>query len=208
MDHNPNAIEIFNNNASLYEQKYMDVSMYSNSLNTFCSALPTTSEILELACGPGNVTKYILEKKPTAKILATDLAPKMLALAKTNCPNATTQLLDLRSIAQLNKRFNAIVCAFGFPYLTKDEAIHFISDAASLLLSDGMIYLSTMEDEYSLSGIQTSNKGEEIYMYFHEASYLKGALESKGFHLVLEERIRTTDLKGKEVVDLILIAKI
>lgn len=208
MDHNPNAIEIFNSNASLYEQKYMDVSMYSNSLNIFCSALPATSEILELACGPGNVTKYILEKEPTAEILATDLSPNMLALAKRNCPNATTQLLDLRNIAQLNKQFNAVVCAFGFPYLTKNEVTRFIKDAASLLLPNGMIYFSTMEDEYSLSGIQTSSKGEEIYMYFHEANYLKEALVSNGFDLVLEERIRTINHKGKEVIDLIMIAKI
>ncbi|MEO8210204.1 MAG: class I SAM-dependent methyltransferase [bacterium] len=36
--------------------------------------------ILELACGTGRLTKYLIQSQPEAKIVATDLNPGMLQL--------------------------------------------------------------------------------------------------------------------------------
>jgi len=40
------------------------------------------AKVLELACGPGNITKCLLSKRPDLEILATDIAPNILELAK------------------------------------------------------------------------------------------------------------------------------
>jgi trans-aconitate methyltransferase len=56
------------------------------------------ADILELACGPGNITQYIISKRSDFKILGTDLAPNMIELAKINNPSAQFQLLDSRDI--------------------------------------------------------------------------------------------------------------
>lgn len=185
MDHNPIAVELFDKYASEYAGKFMDVSMYHASLDALCAAISKqNASVLEIACGPGNVTQYLLNQRPDLQILGTDLAPKMLALARQNNPHAKFQLLDGRAISQLQQQYDAIVCGFFLPYLTKEEAIQFIADAATILRAGGVLFVSTMEDDYSTSGWRKGSQGDEIFMYFHEADYLLQALADNDFEVL------------------------
>lgn len=209
MDKTKIAVNVFDKNASLYQTKFMDVSMYHDSFDIFCSYIQKKeAEILELACGPGNITKYLLDKRPDFKILGTDLAPNMIELAKLNNPSATFQLLDSRDIKSLNKRYDAIMCGFILPYLSKEETEQLIKDVALILNSQGIIYMSTMEDDYSKSGFKKGSTGDEIFMHYHQADYLIDALKASGFKMIdLQRKIYDAADKTK-TVDLILIAQL
>lgn len=204
MDKTKIAVDIFNKLAHSYEEKFMDVSLYHDSLDLFCKSIQKeNAEMLELACGPGNITKYLLTKRPDLKILGIDLAPNMLELAKINNRNSSFQLMDCREIKSLNKRFDAIMCGFALPYLSKVDAVKLIGDASQVLYPDGIIYISTMEDDYSKSGFKKGSTGEEIFMHFHEAEYLVKALEENGFRIMDLQR-----LKQDDVVDLVIVAEL
>ncbi len=209
MDKTKIAVNVFDKNASLYQTKFMDVSMYHDSFDIFCSYIQKKeAEILELACGPGNITKYLLDRRPDFKILGTDLAPNMIELAKLNNPSATFQLLDSRDIKSLNKRYDAIMCGFILPYLSKEETEQLIKDVALILNSQGIIYMSTMEDDYSKSGFKKGSTGDEIFMHYHQADYLIDALKASGFKMIdLQRKIYDAADKTK-TVDLILIAQL
>lgn len=209
MDKTKIAVDIFNKLASAYQAKFMDVSLYHDTFDVFCSAIKKQdAEILELACGPGNITQYIISKQPGFKILGTDLAPNMIELAKINNPSAQFQLLDSRKIKELNKTYDAIMCGFILPYLSKEEAIQLIKDSALILNKNGVIYISTMEDDYSLSGFKKGSTGDEIYMHYHQADYLTEALIESGFSIVNIQRKTYPAADNTPVVDLILIAKL
>jgi trans-aconitate methyltransferase len=207
MDLGKAAADIFNKYASDYQTKFMNVDLYADSLNFFCDGIKKQNpDVLELACGPGNITKYILDKRPDLKIFATDLAPNMIGLAKQNNPSAEFAVMDCREIKNLNKRFGAVMCGFCLPYLSKEEALQLISDSAELLDHDGVIYISTMEDDNSKSGFKKGSKGDEIFMNYHEEGYLRSALEKNNFEIVFTDRKNSTS-NNEAVVDLILIAK-
>jgi ubiquinone/menaquinone biosynthesis C-methylase UbiE len=207
MDQGKAAADIFNKYASDYQTKFMNVDLYADSLNFFCDAIKKqNASVLELACGPGNITKYILDKRPDLKIFGTDLAPNMIGLAKQNNPSAEFAVMDCREIKNLNKRFGAVMCGFCLPYLSKEEALQLISDSAELLDREGVIYISTMEDDHSKSGFKKGSKGDEIFMNYHEESYLRSALEKNNFEIVFTGRKNSTS-NNEAVVDLILIAK-
>ncbi|MBA4240291.1 MAG: class I SAM-dependent methyltransferase [Sphingobacteriaceae bacterium] len=209
MDKTKIAVDVFDKNASLYQTKFMDVSMYHDSFDLFCSYIPKKeAEILELACGPGNITKYLLDKRPDFKILGTDLAPNMIELAKLNNPSATFQLLDSRDIKSLNKRYDAIMCGFILPYLSKEETEQLIKDAALMLNSQGIIYISTMEDDYSKSGFKKGSTGDEIFMHYHQTDYLIDALKASGFKMIDLQRKIYDAVDKTKTVDLILIAQL
>ena len=97
----------------------MDVSLYHESLNAFVSILPQNAKVLELACGPGNLTRYLVDKRKDLQVLATDLAEKMLELARGNVPEAVFQKMDCRDISLLNQTFDALVVGFCLPYLSE-----------------------------------------------------------------------------------------
>jgi ubiquinone/menaquinone biosynthesis C-methylase UbiE len=208
MDKNKQAIDVFNKLAKVYQDKFMDVSLYHDSFDVFCSHIKKEkASVLELACGPGNITQYLLKKRPDLNILGTDLAPNMIELATINNPQASFQLLDSRAIASLNKTYDAIMCGFCLPYLSKEEAIQLIAEAAKVLANDGVIYISTMEDDYSKSEFKKGSSGDELFMHFHEGDYLTDALRANGFkHIdIKRQNYPTTD--GSKVTDLIIIAQ-
>lgn len=202
------AVGIFNECASLYQNKFMDVSSYHDGFDIFCNNIQKQkAEILELACGPGNITKYLLNKRPDLKILGTDLAPNMIALAKQNNPTAEFELMDSRDILKRNKSYDAIMCGFCLPYLTKEEAIQLIADSAKILNSNGVIYISTMEDDYSKSAWKKGSGGHEMFMHYHEGGYLSEALKANGFTIVDLKRQDYPNKDGINDVDLIIVAK-
>lgn len=202
------AVDIFDKYASNYQSKFMDVSSYYDGFDLFCKNIPKeNAEILELACGPGNITKYLLDKRPDFKILGTDLAPNMIELAKINNPTAQFELMDSRDISKIEKTYDAIMCGFCLPYLTKEEAIQLIADAAKILNSNAVIYISTMEDDYSKSAWKKGSQGDEIFMHYHERQYLSKALEENGFSIINLKRQDYPDKDGINDVDLIIVAK-
>lgn len=201
-----NTIHIFNKYAQVYQDQFMDVSLYQKTLDYFLKLLPSNANILEVACGPGNITKYLLQQQPYLNILATDLAPNMLNLARKNNPSAHIELLDMKDISTLKQPFNAIVCAFGFPYLSKQEALQWIKDVSKMLKSKGVLYISTMEDDHKKSGIEKGRQGDEMWMNYHEAGYLTKSLHESGFKTIQLERI-VTQPKDKKVTDLMIIAQ-
>ncbi|WP_020536808.1 class I SAM-dependent DNA methyltransferase [Lewinella cohaerens] len=209
MDKTEAAISIFNRHAEEYQSKYMDLAKYHDFLDLFCSLIPASPCLLDLACGPGNVTRYVLNQHPNAKILGIDLAPRMLDLARINNPTAAFQLIDCKKISELPQKYDGILCGFCLPYLSKKESKKLIKDAAELLNTDGIFYLSTMEGEDSKSGwVGPSSGGDEkLYMYYHQESHLVNALIDNGFHIHFTQRVSSPTPAGSPVVDLIIIAK-
>lgn len=207
MDKSQSAVNIFNKYAKEYADKFMDVNLYANTFDFFCDTVQNqNAEVLELACGPGNITKYILNKRPDFKILGLDLAPNMVELAKVNNPSAEFKIMDCRDILKLKKMFDALMCGFCLPYLSKEETVQLIKDASTLLKSEGIFYISTMEDDYSKSGFKKGSKGDEIYMHYYQGDFLTDTLIENGFTVLKTERIYSQMLE-EPVTDLVLIAK-
>ncbi len=208
MDKNKIAVDVFNKLASAYQDKFMDVNGYGDTFDFFCNSIKKeNAEILELACGPGNITKYLLQKRPDFKILGTDLAPNMIDLAKLNNPTAEFQLMDCRDLERIEKKYEAIMCGFCLPYLSKEEAVKLIKDSSIVLKPKGLLYISTMEDEYSKSAFKKGSGGDEIFMHYHEAGYLTNALEENQFKILKLQRQDYPMPDGTTAIDLILIAE-
>jgi 2-polyprenyl-3-methyl-5-hydroxy-6-metoxy-1,4-benzoquinol methylase len=205
MVHYTSPAALFNNIAHEYQEKFMDVSLYREALNYFSNMLPERASVLDVACGPGNITHYLLGMKPDLNILGIDLSENMIALAKQNNPTAEFKVMDCRQIATLHKNYDAVVCAFCLPYLPKEEATQLVKDAVALTKDDGVLYLSTIEDDYSNSGPQKNSKGDIVDTYFYDEQYLSQVLQKEGCIIIYKDRQKSSS-GGKEVIDLILIA--
>lgn len=204
------AIELFDVHALTYQEKYMGVGLYGDTLDRFCDLIAEkNAAILDIACGPGNITRYLLDKRPDFQILGIDLSPKMLELAAVNNPGARFESVDIKEVNQIKERYEGIVCGFGLPYLSKKEALQFIQDVHAMLKSGGILYLSTMEDDHDKSGFQSPSGGgdEQMYINFHEEGYLREALDGNGFAEVFVHKVKTTSEEGIQTTDMILIAK-
>lgn len=203
------TVKIFDDAAERYQDKYMDVSSYSEHLSLFCGALTANEAfILDVACGPGNVAKYIVGRLPNAKITSTDLSSKMLELTKANVPSVTTLLLDAKALKSIDKKFDGILASFIFPYLSKAEVVDFIHDSTSILKEEGVLYISTMQGSYADSGYVGPSDGVQMYMNYHEVNYIEQALIGNGFEIlssVIQPYDYGVDNNG---TDIIILAKL
>ncbi|MBK6546650.1 MAG: class I SAM-dependent methyltransferase [Saprospiraceae bacterium] len=208
MDKSKIAVAIFNKLAKMYQDKFMNVDLYSESFDLFCNAIQKeNATILEIACGPGNITKYLLNKRPDFNILGIDLAPQMIELAKINNPTANFLLMDCRQIESITSRFDGIMCGFCLPYLTLEETHNLINNVSNLLNLGGILYLSTMEGDYNLSGLKKGSTGDEIFMHFYQAKDLRKILISNAFEILKIQHQKYPTGTEQETMDLVIIAK-
>ena len=85
MDKQEETFNTWNKVAKLYEEKFMDLDLYKDTYDMFYASVnKMNSTVLDVACGPGNITKYLLQKRPDFKITGIDFSPNMVALAAVN----------------------------------------------------------------------------------------------------------------------------
>jgi len=204
------TIETYNNAAKNYQERFMEMDLYHDTFDTFCELIKNQNpKVFEIACGPGNVTKYLLSKRPDFKIIGIDLAPNMVELAKISNPNVDFQVMDCRDINTLENSFDAIVCAFCMPYLSKEECAKLIADASKLLNANGLFYFSTMEGNYRNSGFETTSfSGQnKVYIYYHQADYLSVCLKRNGFQILDLLRKDCIEPDGRVFNDMIFLVR-
>lgn len=203
MDMKNETFETWNKLASLYQEKFMDLDLYNESYDRFLKRLPLPGDsavnVLEIACGPGNIAKYLLSKRPDLKVFGIDMAPNMIELAARNNPDADYTVMDCREIDQLESRFDAIICGFGIPYLSSLECQKMIADCTALLEDHGVIYLSFVEGDPECSGFITGSSGHRTFFNFHELNSLMDQLNSNGYK---EIDVVKVDYKSKGTTEI------
>lgn len=166
MDTYESTFNTWNKVALLYQEKFMDTGLYNDSYDIFCESLPARAAILEIGCGPGNITRYLLQKKPGYKITGIDVAPAMIELARINNPLADFMQMDCRELEQVEGKFDGIICGFCLPYLSREDVNKLVKDSAGLLKAKGILYLSYIEGAYERSGFEAGSTGDEVYVYY------------------------------------------
>ncbi len=182
MDPYKETFETWDKVASLYEDKFMNLDTYDETYDLICESIKIpNAKLLEIGCGPGNITKYLLTKRPDFDIYGVDVAPSMIELAKKNNPNAHFNVMDCRDLSQLTTKFDGIICGFCLPYLALDDGKKMITDCRQLLNENGFIYISFVEGDYHNSEFKVGSSGYRSYFYYYNLDDLKSLLQANGF---------------------------
>lgn len=210
MDQYNITIATYNRVARDYEAKFMDNDIYKKSYNVLYELINMPSpRILDIACGPAIISKYLLSKLPTSIISGIDGAPEMVELARKNIPDGVFQVMDCRNLSLLEGEFDVIISGFATPYLSKIDTRTMIKTLALLLSQEGIFYLSTMEGKYEDSGWSesSSNPDNKVFIYYHEENYIKEYFEENGLSVLNVIKQNYPESDGKITVDMIFIAK-
>jgi len=201
MDRYRETFNTWNKIAALYQDKFMDLDLYNESYDFFCKAIPKkNATILDLGCGPGNISRYLLSQRPDFQLTGIDIAPNMIALAKLNNPMATFIEMDSRQINTLATSFDGIICGFCLPYLSSSDCSKLIADAALLLANNGILYLSFVEGDGDQSGFQVGSDGDRVYFYYHPLEHLKQVLIDN--HFAALKIFEVAYPKGKDTMEI------
>lgn len=208
MDRYKETFETWNQIAGLYEEKFMNLSLYNETYDFFSDLLEDENKVFEIGCGPGNITKYLLSKKPNLKITGIDVAPKMIELARINNPSANFEVMDTRKLNELKEKFDAIMCGFCLPYLSESDCSKLIKDSNQILHKNGILYLSFVEGNASKSGFISGSTGNRTYFYYHSLEEIKNQLFKNHFEILKSFEVQYPKNDEFEIHTIIIAKKI
>jgi predicted TPR repeat methyltransferase len=208
MDHCLISASAFDRQADSYRKKFMDLTIYDDFYREFCDLLtPGRARVLDAACGPGNVSHYLMARRPDLDMMGIDLPPRMVELARKAVPSAQFAVHDCRHLLDLQRRFDGIICAFGLPYLLPEEVTAFVGAAGEALDSGGVLCLSVMLGNRQDSGFHLCSNGDQVYINYHSEDHITRSLGERGFSVVRQSHMASPSAASKATIDLIVIAK-
>lgn len=132
--------QLYLNYESLENMKFYEASSYEIIQLVKLHYKKDVTNILDLCCGSGILTKLLSENFNDVCITGVDISSKMLSLAQNkNILNSEFILLDGNEIQNINKKFDIIVSNYGIQWL-KAESIKSISS----ILNDGGILVCSV----------------------------------------------------------------
>lgn len=208
MDNDPygETAATWNGWAERYEQRFLDVTLYEEGYDRLLEGLGPTAEVLEVGCGPGNLTRSLLRRRPALKITAVDVAPAMLERARVHCPGATFLCADARHLDSLIGSFDAVVVGFCIPYLKPDDVRILLGHCHQKLRPGGSLYLSYVEGDPEQAGFHSGSSGERVFFCFHRRADVVDWLQELGFEVNAEFAIVDPDSKPEFACHTVLIA--
>ncbi len=96
--------------------------------------------VLELGCGTGSFSKFILQEIPSLTLIGCDISPKCIKLARENCsnfPNATFQVASATLITHNANKFNAVIGNSILHHIKEIDTA--LSECSRVLESNGLI---------------------------------------------------------------------
>jgi SAM-dependent methyltransferase len=178
------SVATFSRLADLYAEKYFHLDLYDRYLEQFVKRIePQGASVLDVACGPGNVSAYLAKVRPDLKLIGVDLAEGMVKEARLRVPSAEFLVKDCRHIGELEHVFDASAFAFGLSYLTDDDANRFFSSLNAILADSAILYLSTITGEPSSSGIETLSSGDRVYIKYRSVGDVVSMVERAGYRV-------------------------
>lgn len=156
-------------------------------------------EILDLGCGIGADTLYLLERG--YKVLSCDFSNEALESIKENIPNSRTLYLDMRNVFPFgDNTYSLIIADLSLHYFDNETTIHIMREIKRVLTNNGILLARVasvndfnfgagvgelLEKNYYFEGDYTKRffDIEDVNKYFS----MIGAVEAKEAEMIRNE---------------------
>ena len=149
-----------------YYDRIMGPAQFDTYAVDLARRLPAkpSSDVLEIACGTGIVTRRLRERlDPAVRLVATDLSEAMVAYARGKVPgNIDWKTADAANLPFKDASFGAVVCAFGVMFVPDKKAA--FGEARRVLKQGGSFLFNVWDGvENNPHGHAASSVMEEMF---------------------------------------------
>lgn len=153
--------------------------------------------MVEVGCGPGQVTKLLADAG--AEVMGLDLAPAMVAQARERFPDLSFEVGDLRALLRPTNAsaWGAIVAWYSFVHLAGSELPDTLSGLARTLAPGGVVAVALHVGSEVQHRDEWWGHDVDIDFVLHDADVVRAAFGAAG--LTVREWYLRSPLTGVEV---------
>ena len=133
--------------------------------------------ILDVACGKGATTAYLLKEYLPENIIGINISEKQLEIASKNAPGCTFKLMNATELSFPDNSIDNIICVEAvFHFYTREK---FLREALRVLKPGGRLVFS---DVLSTKEAETSNQTRTVENFIADVDSYCSMLEHTGFY--------------------------
>ncbi|MBI4158597.1 MAG: class I SAM-dependent methyltransferase [Candidatus Yanofskybacteria bacterium] len=189
---NDDLKSIYNRIAQDWFKDHKDDTWWVNGTNKFVSFLKPGNLVLDVGCGAGIKSKYLITKG--LKVVGIDLSEEMIEIAKTEVPDGKFLIADINLSLEFKEKFDGIFAQAVLLHIPKKDIKKVIGNLISLLKPRGYLYIAVKglkEGQPEEQVIKESDYGYEYerFFSFYTPEELKNFMEESKVSIVYNEII-------------------
>jgi ubiquinone/menaquinone biosynthesis C-methylase UbiE len=153
-------------------------------LGWFAGQAPKDQKILEIGCGPGEVSGFLAGLG--ASCIGTDISPRMIDNARRYFPGVEFQVRDFFSLGFADGSFTRAVAFYAIVNLTQPEVESALREVRRVLAPGGLFLFTfhVQENEDRTEVADFLAPGNALTFYYFKVDEMKAAVERLGYRVV------------------------
>ncbi|MFH1712016.1 MAG: class I SAM-dependent methyltransferase [Patescibacteria group bacterium] len=111
--------QTYDNIAEDWHKNHQADDWWVEGTDKFISLLSSGAEVLDVGCGGGTKTKYLLEKG--LSVTGIDYSKGQIAICQREVSGAEFFVMNMRDVAELGKKFDAVFAQASLLHIPKAE---------------------------------------------------------------------------------------
>ncbi|MBV9617182.1 MAG: class I SAM-dependent methyltransferase [Ktedonobacteraceae bacterium] len=153
-------------------------------LERFAAAVRDKGLVCDIGCGPGQVARYLHERR--VAVVGLDLSPRMVELARQLNPGITFQQGNMAKLKAQDASWAGIVAFYSIIHIPRSEVSAVLSEWWRVLQPGGLTLLSFHRGQQEQHVDTLWDKQLSLDFTFFECDEMEGYLREAGY--VVEER--------------------
>ena len=184
----------YNRIAKDWFKDHLEDTWWIEGTDKFASLLKSDSLVLDVGCGAGVKSKYLIKKG--LKVVGIDLSEEMIEIAKKEVPDGKFLVADITESLDFDKKFDGIFAQAVLLHIPKKDIKNILSNLLSPLKPKGYLYIAVKglkEGQPEEQIIKESDYGYEYerFFSFYTPKELENYLKELGMTIVYNEMVST-----------------
>lgn len=164
-----------------FERKHFDQII----LRWFATQIPSDETVLEIGCGPGEVSGYL--QRFGVKCLGTDISTQMIEAAREYFPEVQFEVQDFFRLEYDDNAFCGVVGFYAIVNLVLEEVRAVLVEVQRVLKREGLFLFSFHVDEGE-EKVDVENffkqEGNTLTFYYFKVDDVKALVEGAGYQVL------------------------
>lgn len=191
MDKSKIATSTYEKIADIYTKQYFNDLTDTPYIDKFLNKLRKGSSILDVGSGPGQFTKYMLDRN--FEVVGIDYSKEMLVTAEKMVPNGSFRFMDMRSLHFEGSSFDGLLVAYSLIHIPSEDIPKTLREFYRVLKSDGYIEIIAQKGQADKIIDEPFMPSEKMFFNFFTKDRLKDFLKKSGFVIEYQEETDSQD---------------